>query len=113
MFCPSCKYEYREGITECPDCQKKLVGKLEEIPEFKDMPDIPFVPLPNLPGRVFAEMVKNVLEEKGIPCYIQADGIGNAYQLGGTMPLGGVQLFVPENRLEECLQVQHDMMDHI
>ena len=24
-FCPECKYEYVPGITECPDCGRKLV----------------------------------------------------------------------------------------
>jgi hypothetical protein len=30
MFCPKCKAEYREGFTECADCNVALVYKLEE-----------------------------------------------------------------------------------
>ncbi|HDQ26346.1 MAG TPA: hypothetical protein ENN43_06350 [bacterium] len=28
MFCPACRYEYEEGIIECPDCGEKLIEKL-------------------------------------------------------------------------------------
>jgi hypothetical protein len=30
MFCPNCKLEYREGFTECSDCQVPLVRNLAE-----------------------------------------------------------------------------------
>ena len=30
MWCPKCRYEYREGITVCPDCGTPLVESLEE-----------------------------------------------------------------------------------
>ncbi len=33
MFCPQCKAEYREGITECADCQVPLVSSLPEAQE--------------------------------------------------------------------------------
>ena len=32
MFCPQCKYEYREGFYVCSDCNLDLVIKLEEKP---------------------------------------------------------------------------------
>ena len=30
MYCPKCRYEYVQGVPECPDCQTALV---EELPE--------------------------------------------------------------------------------
>ncbi|PKL49994.1 MAG: hypothetical protein CVV42_04860 [Candidatus Riflebacteria bacterium HGW-Riflebacteria-2] len=33
MFCPVCKGEYREGFTECSNCQVNLVADLDNITE--------------------------------------------------------------------------------
>ena len=36
-WCPNCKNEYREGITECADCGVELVDELpEEEDEYKE-----------------------------------------------------------------------------
>lgn len=32
VFCPKCKLEYREGFTECSDCQVPLVRSLDAVP---------------------------------------------------------------------------------
>lgn len=109
-FCPECRYEYVPGVRVCPDCGVELV---DELPS-EEVSDVSFVPLPDLPGRIYAEMVKGVLDEKGIPCFIRADGVSDAYRISGTGPVSrGVQLYVPEDRLEECIQIQHEMLDHI
>ena len=112
MYCPNCKYEYQPGVTVCPDCGKKLVDKLPQDKD-KNRENIKFVPLPNLPGRVYAEMIKDTLDAKGIPNYIRSEGVGDAYQFPGTTPMGGIRLYVPENRLKECLKIQQQMLDHI
>jgi hypothetical protein len=73
-----------------------------------------FVPLPDLPGRVYAEMVKEVLEQKGIPSYIRSDGVSDGYGVVGTGPIAkGFQLFVPESAVEFCLQIRNEMLNHI
>jgi len=107
MFCPACRYEYTDGIRTCPDCGETLVDKLPIEEDSK----IDFIPLPSLPGRVYGDMVKGALEEKGIPCYIRSENIGDAYQAQGTFPFGGVRIFIPENRLQEALSIQQQMMD--
>lgn len=33
-WCPSCKTEYRKGITMCNDCGKELVENLEEVSDY-------------------------------------------------------------------------------
>ena len=109
-FCPKCGYEYQEGVKTCPDCEIELVDRIP-VEEYRD---IRFVPLPNLPGRVYAEMLKGVLDKKGIPCYIRARGITAILQISSTDAVSeGVQLFVPEDRLQECEDLQHRMLDHI
>jgi hypothetical protein len=76
--------------------------------------DEQFVPLPDLPGRVYAEMIKEVLDQKGIPSYIRSDGIADGYGVVGTSPIAkGFQLFVPESAVELCKQIQNEMLNHI
>ncbi len=113
LFCPVCKYEYKPGMTVCPDCGEKLVENLPQEKHNKISENINFVPLPNLPGRVYADMVKETLNAKSIPCYIRSEGVGDAYQFPGTTPMGGIRLFVPEDRLEECIAIQRQMLDNI
>ena len=32
MFCPKCRSEYREGFSECADCQVELIPELAPLP---------------------------------------------------------------------------------
>ncbi len=109
-FCPNCGYEYQDEVKTCPDCDIELVDQLPK----EEHRDINFVPLPNLPGRVYAEMLKEVLDRKGIPCYIKASGVTGAYRISSSDAVSeGVRLFVPEEKLQECMDLQHGMLDHI
>jgi hypothetical protein len=115
-FCPQCKYEYQTGVSTCPDCKKLLVDRLpdesdEEDPVFDDND---FVTLPDLPGKVYAEMIKGALEKKGITCYIHSQGLMEAAGVTGTgLPLHASRLYVPKDRYDECLEIQQQMLDHI
>ena len=110
-FCPKCRYEYTAGSTRCPDCGVDLV---DSFPAEELASDVRFVPMPGLPGKIYAEMVREVLIQKGIPCYLRSDGLLDSYGISGTGPMNrGVRIFVPEDALEEAVQIQHQMMDHI
>ena len=39
MYCPRCRVEYREGFTQCSDCDVKLVNDLppELAPEYENL----------------------------------------------------------------------------
>lgn len=73
-FCPQCKYEYREGMTVCPDCNVELVDELVAAPEspkltFSHPPEVVF----EGPNEMLAEMVRGALEDNGIRALLQAD----------------------------------------
>ena len=36
MWCPKCKYEYREGIKVCADCGCELVESLDDVKDDKE-----------------------------------------------------------------------------
>lgn len=96
MFCPECRAEYREGFTECADCQVALVNELppeptEKIPEFVDMETV-FVTKD--PGEV--ALIKSILEAENIPFFVQGDHFSSLY--GYLIP---VRFLVPRDRAKE------------
>jgi hypothetical protein len=65
MYCPKCKGEYREGFTQCADCQIPLVDELPQS-ESDDAPiDLVEVLSTADPGLI--ALVKSVLEAEDIP----------------------------------------------
>lgn len=69
-FCPNCRYEYLEGITTCADCGAALVRELPELPETPEPPLVPGSPLVvvyEAHDEFHSRMVKDALEEAGLP----------------------------------------------
>ncbi len=67
------------------------------------------VPLRSLPTNYYAEMVKEVLEKRGIPCLIKGDVLSTAYGSGGLK----VEILVPKENKVEAEAILEEMLDHI
>ena len=109
-FCPNCRFEYVPEITSCPDCGAELVA---ELPSFDDLPaDAEWTKLAPLPGMIYAKMVTEVLDERGIPNYIQSlfgsGGLGVIS--GGDFAGADARIWVPVAFQEEAQRIQDDMM---
>jgi hypothetical protein len=77
-FCPSCRCEYLEGITECPDCQVALVERLPEPPPAtpaRSEADLEQVELCVILGEIHAQLLQDRLREEGLPSRLQAAGL--------------------------------------
>ena len=108
-YCPNCKYEYKDNIEECPDCGAKLVDKLEG----ETFENIKYVPFRSLPSRLYAEMLKEALENEGIPSIIKGDDVAITYGSYGTTSAVEVSIWIPEDNLERAEQIADQMLDHI
>ncbi len=107
-FCPKCSYEYVEGTVECVDCGSELVPDEIKHSDIK----VKWKPLHSLPGRVYAEMVKEVFDKKGIPALTKSTFFSSAF---GTRGISGDKtiILVPEDKVEECNEIINQMFDHI
>lgn len=125
-FCPKCHFEYREGITICPDCDENLVASLPpedrrreddwrrrkgkaagpEVP-LPDDDDTEWIALARLTSLQSAEMVMEVLLDKDIPAVLHS-AAGHAGPIGAMGPssyadIGGAYtIMVPEDSAEDA-----------
>ncbi len=103
MYCPKCKYEYRDGITQCPDCHSSLVDSLEEEDEIRN---------DAMPCKVYtaadefeADIIVSKLRSEGIYAYKKYRSTDEYSRiiLGRTM--FGVDVFVADFDSGEAFRV--------
>jgi len=79
VFCPQCAAEYREGISQCPECDVALVPTLPpgEGPEWIDFVTV-------LVTRDHSELAlaKSLLEGAGIPFFARNEEVENLIAAG-------------------------------
>ena len=103
MYCPKCKYEYREGFTECSDCKTSLV---EELPTEKINVEAP-VEFKEIRSSLRADevsVIKSILDANGINYVINSPS--------STMyPIPGLnRLMIKENDCEIAIKLLKDFL---
>ena len=70
MFCPECRSEYREGFTECNDCQVALVDQLppEQKREYEE-----FEPIMTVFKEVHMALIKSEFDGAGLDYYFHGE----------------------------------------
>jgi hypothetical protein len=111
-FCPKCKYEYRPGMFDCPDCGSRLVDVLPgeddsatdgDQPQYED-----WVEIGRLTSQQYAEMLVEALKAKDIPAVVHSltGHFGATGQMGTHLfrPISGAYyaLFVPREFVEDA-----------
>ena len=67
MYCPQCRVTYREGFTECSDCQVPLVaGSIPKLLDLSD-PNLQLVVVLDTNDPFAFALAKGTLEEADIP----------------------------------------------
>ncbi len=104
MYCPKCKYEYRDGIELCPDCGCKLTEKENDRKKIIDYKS-KLCRIYTAADDFEADIIISKLESEGIFAmkkYKSTDGY-NKILLGRTIL--GVEVFVADFDEEEALLV--------
>jgi hypothetical protein len=110
MYCPQCKSEYREGVTQCADCDVPLVRELPaEDPGLPPVSWDDLVPVLKSFDETELLMVRSLLEAAGIPAYMSGEEMTDvaADHLFGSPNFAGgpAELRVPADRADEANEV--------
>jgi len=106
MFCPKCRSEYVEGISECDDCHVPLVAELPE--EAEDEYEYEhFVSVRTYLTRAEADLDQSVLAANGIESFVASD------DAGGIRPelafFRGVKLMIHARDLDQVERIFEDL----
>jgi hypothetical protein len=70
-YCANCKYEYRDGVTLCPDCDLPLVDKLPSGTAATS-PDQSWVAVCDIPNDFNSTLARGALESRNIPSIVMS-----------------------------------------
>lgn len=82
MFCPNCQAEYREGFSQCSDCDVALVEALPPEPEH---PKGPFTTVFRTADTSLLPVIESLLDGAEIPYLVQGEESAQ-----GLFPLGSI-----------------------
>jgi hypothetical protein len=71
MFCPTCRYEYKEGIDKCPDCGVGLVKVLPPMAKKVKTEDFETEEFTRVLNQREADILMSALNRRGIECMIR------------------------------------------
>jgi uncharacterized Zn finger protein (UPF0148 family) len=107
-YCPECGYEYREGITSCPDCGQALTDIPPEDArnrKSRASPETTII-IYEAPDASLSNAVKKMLEDAGIP--VMEDVYHHPFTTGGLdISVGGnySRLLTTELRAKEAQEI--------
>ena len=94
MICPQCHAEYLGHMKRCGDCNANLI-EASNI----DLPiaEINWHPLPIIEGKIYADMIIDLLNQNSIPHYVNMDWTSSAYLVeAASLPNQIIRIFVPK-----------------
>ena len=96
-ICPKCKYEYKIGVTVCPDCNEKLIDHIP-VESAAMVPDRSWVSVCRLPSQLKTALAKGALDSSNIPSIVMSSSF-TALGRGIDLPSGMMQPSLETNVL--------------
>ena len=113
MYCPQCGVEYRDGFTECSDCQVPLLpGTCPPDPPEHFDPNLDLVVVLETNDRVQLAMARGLLEDAGIPLFVLGQIATLVQDVDGFLRKW-VRLQVPRDREAEARELLEQMLQPI
>ena len=109
MYCPQCRAEYRDGFTECSDCQVPLLAGAPPEPHSGFNPDLDLVVVLETNDGIQLAMAKGLLEDAGIPFFVLGQ-IATLVQDVDAFLHKWVRLQVPRDREAEARQLLEQLL---
>jgi hypothetical protein len=117
-YCPDCRGEFQEWVTNCPDCGTALVDELP--PEKPDISisvsgedtewDGTMVSIAVAPNEIIARMWEGLLKEQGVPCVLSS--IMNIVNARYYSPgFGNYEILVKPSQAKMAFQVLQPFLD--
>jgi hypothetical protein len=103
-FCPECKSEYLDDVSNCEDCGIPLV---EFLLDEEEDPDLELVEIWCAPNEIEAQMVKALLEGNRITCLLSGESLRHTH---GIMVdgLAEVRILVRSDEVKRAEEIIND-----
>jgi hypothetical protein len=111
-FCPLCKAEYAAGVKRCLECECDLMEDLSEEEGLDEEGE--WVLLYSTTNRVYAEFLKETLEESNIRAIIRSSGSFLEHGLGYVSKgQTGYKIYVQEEHYEESSAIKDQTVGNL
>jgi hypothetical protein len=111
-YCPQCRIEYVDGISQCDDCGTTLLpGSPPEPPpqlDLREERDTKLVPVRAFAGgtaQMESELARNILQSQGISSLVQGESAAE------MLPVLAVPLLVREQDFANAERILKDYFD--
>lgn len=113
MYCPRCKAEYEEGITECKQCKVPLGTNMDEndVDDNSEVKAIKPVKLTSVANEIEAKMLLSYLQSYGISCYKKDVKIGGYMNLYMGYSIFGEDIYVDEEEYDIAVDLLQSIDD--
>jgi hypothetical protein len=112
MYCPQCRTEYREGFTECADCQVPLLPGTPPDPEVPFDPTLDPVEVLDTNDQIQLAMAKGLLEDAKIPFFTQGQIATLVTDIDGALHKW-IRVYVSRDREQQARELLEQLSEPV